>query len=223
MKIAIPIVSSTMNEARLDIAEAEEYADILELRLDYLNEINLERLFSFCQKPKIVTNRHKDEAGPDPRAGFKGSEDERKMYLQRAIELGAEIVDDELIHPLGLKKSGKTRLIVSYHDFEKTPKYEELKEIYERIVDRGADIVKIATMADSPDDCLRMLNLVAYSKSNGQDIVGICMGEYGLLTRICGSLYGNVFTFASMPGKASALGQMDAETLRSICKGLRIE
>ncbi len=213
MRIAIPITASSMDEALRDMDRASEVADIIELRIDYMSNPNLERLLGHSETPKIVTNRTKHEGG----GRFEGLEERRIAYLQEAINLGVEYVDIELCyyHPL---ETGSTKLIISHHNFERTP--ENLEEIYQKIVSKGTDIVKIATKAQNYKDSLRMLNLISNSD---KDIIGICMGQEGIITRVLGPVYGGYLTFASLgEGKSSAKGQLTVNELRSTWKLLQI-
>lgn len=213
MKIAIPITATSMDEALRDIDTAACVADIIELRIDYMTHPDLEKLLGHSQIPKIVTNRTKYEGGM-----FQGPEEDRLAYLQKAIDLGAEYVDIELnhYHPLDRKK---TKLIVSRHNFEETP--DNLNGIYESIAGKNPDIVKIATKARSYGDSLRMLNLISEAD---KDIIGICMGQEGIITRVYGPALGGYLTFASLgQGKSSAPGQLNVNELRQIWRLLRLE
>ncbi len=212
MKIAVPITARTMDEALTDMDEASKAADIIELRIDYMGNPNIERLLAQSTVPKIVTNRTWLEGGM-----FEGSDRERIAYLEEAIELGAEYIDIELQHYQHLSKR-KTKKIVSYHNFELTPT--NLDDIYKRIADKNPDIVKIATKANSTRDSLRMLELIAQAD---KDIIGICMGEKGIMTRVYGPSVGGYLTFASLgDGKASAPGQMSVEELRQAWELLQL-
>jgi len=216
-RIAVPITAPFMRGAIADIKEASEIADIniIELRLDCMNDPDLEKLIGYSKIPVIVTNRHADEGG----GKFKCEEKERIASLQRACYLKANYVDIELNHFYNLDRKSTTRLIVSYHNFNETP--ENLDEIYKRIVDKGADIVKIATQANSYDDCERMLDLIK-SKHNEKDIIGICMGKKGIKTRIRGPLEGGYLTFACLDkNKASASGQVTIPELKNYWKILK--
>lgn len=184
MKICVPITANNMVDALKDIQEASAVADLVELRIDYMDKPVLPELLSASKIPAIVTNRVKEEGGH-----FQGSETERIGYLETAIDLGAAYVDIELRHYVALDKKN-TKLIVSYHDFEKTPP--DLQEIYDEILATNADIVKIATKENSEDDVSRMLRLLSNSKI---DTIGICMGELGKKTRLHA---GNYLTFASL-------------------------
>lgn len=213
MRIAVPVTASTAEGALSDIDAAVAAADIVELRIDYMIDYikersDLERLLRRSTKPVIVTNRYSAEGGK-----FQGSEEERIVYLQHAIELGAAYVDIELNHFHPLARNPQTLLIVSYHNFRGTP--ENLLQIYAEIVNKGANVAKIATMAQSPDDCSRMLDLVARVSQAGGNIIGLCMGEEGKSTRILGPVHGGYLTYASLSNdKASAPGQLTVAELR---------
>lgn len=194
-----------------DIDAAAAAADIVELRIDYMKERpDLERLVRRSTKPVIVTNRHRAEGGK-----FQGTEEERIAYLQQAIELGVAYVDIELnhFHPLVRNQQQQTMLIVSYHNFRVTP--ENLLPTYVQMVNKGANIAKIATMAQSPNDSSRMLEFVAQIARAGGNIIGLCMGEEGRSTRILAPTYGGYLTYAALShDKSSAPGQLTVAELR---------
>ena len=124
MKIAVPIIARGMEEALYDIERASGVADILELRIDYMERPDLKRLLSSSPLPKIVTNRVAGEGGE-----FQGSEDERFAYLEEAADLGAEYVDVELNYLRRIPRKS-TKLIVSHHLGEMP---DNLQEIYRNI------------------------------------------------------------------------------------------
>ena len=61
--LCIPITSTTTKQALVDISKAEKLADIIEIRTDYISDLNLERLLNSTKKPVIITNRKFDEGG----------------------------------------------------------------------------------------------------------------------------------------------------------------
>lgn len=191
------------------IAEKKEFPVdyIVELRLDYLQRPDVKRLLYGSSLPKIATNRVKHEGGL-----FKGSEEERFSYLQEAVGLGVEYVDVEFDYFRLLQRGQTTKLIVSHHNQRETPA--NLQEIYRRMVYKKADIVKIATTANSQQDSLRMLQLIELARSEGVDIIGLCMGVEGIVTRIRGPQLGAYLTFAPLEkGKESAPGQITVDEL----------
>ncbi len=107
-------------------------------------------------------------------------------------------------------EKSNTKLIVSHHNFKETPI--QLNDIYQRIAKTNADIIKIATKANNYNDSLRMLNLISGAD---RDIIAICMGQKGMITRVYGPAVGGYLTFASLgEGKSSASGQMNVDELR---------
>ena len=114
------------------------------------------------------------------------------MLLRAAIADGVEYVDLEADIADDIPRYGKTKRIVSLHNFRETP--ENLEEIHARLASLDADIVKIATMANDPHDNVRMLQLVRQSKI---PTVGICMGEIGTPSRILAGKFGAPFTYST--------------------------
>ena len=106
-------------------------------------------------------------------------------------------------------------LVLSSHDFEKTPPRDVLVERYRQMEALGGDLPKIAVMPQNERDVMVMLAAMNESTAFCGPLIGISMGELGKLTRVRGGAFGSVMTFASK-GKASAPGQIDAETLASM-------
>jgi len=179
---------------------AEQGADLVELRLDYIARVvNLKRLLRERPCPVIVTCRRLSEGGK-----WTGTEEARLMLLRTAIAEGVEYVDLEADIAGSIPRFGKTKRIVSLHDFNNTP--ENLEEVHARLASLDADIVKLATMANNPHDNVRMFQLMA--KSN-VPTVGLCMGEIGTPSRILAGKFGAPFTYATFhQERALAPGQL---------------
>ena len=205
--LAVPIIAKTDKEALADMEKAiTAGADILEFRIDYMPKIVSADLKNFIYNsslPAIVTNRARDEGGY-----YTGTERRRIELLEDAAYLKAHYVDIELRHMPKSFNKNSSKLIVSYHDFKSTP--ENLEEIYRKILDAGADIIKIATKANYGKDVKRMNNLIEMSYKSGKPIIGICMGELGRETRFHPK---NYLTFPCLPGKNSAPGQVTIEEM----------
>ena len=219
--ICIPIVATTSEGARERMAVALPQADLVELRLDFIEEIDLDTLLTAKKGRILVTARREEEGGR-----FRGSETERITLLCQAVRMGADLVDVELgtddaltdmlveeIH----REGNHTKLIISYHDFGGTPPYGMLQDLCNRCAARGADIVKIATSADSMKDNLTILRLIAWAREKGQDIIALCMGKKGTISRVMAPLVGSYLTFASLgEGEESAPGQLTAHEMQEI-------
>jgi 3-dehydroquinate dehydratase/shikimate dehydrogenase len=175
-------------------------AELVELRLDYLRgPVNLKRLLTDRPGPVLITCRRERDGGR-----YTGPEDERQLLLRMAISEGAEYVDIEEDIAAGIPRFGNTKRVFSYHNFRQLPP--DLDEIHRRICKLDPDIVKIAVLANEPADNLRMLGLV---RSSPVPMVGICMGDMGVPSRILAGKFGAPFTFATFSSeRALAPGQL---------------
>lgn len=187
---------------------AEQGADMVELRLDYIGRhIDLSRLLANRLCPVVITCRRREDGGR-----WEKSEAERLMILRTAIASGVEYVDLEEDVAAKIPRYGSTKRIVSYHNFDETP--EDLDAIHARLAGLDADIVKIATMANSFADCVRMLDLASRAKV---PTIALCMGETGAVTRILALRYGAPFTFAAMSSERKiAPGQIPFSQMREL-------
>jgi 3-dehydroquinate dehydratase/shikimate dehydrogenase len=194
------------------IAEHKHLADngvqLVELRVDFIQgPVQMKRLLKDRPCPVIVTCRRDSEGGR-----WEQSEEARLLLLRTAIVEGADYVDLEDDIAAKVPRYGKTKRIVSHHDFGKTPS--DLTLLHKRLAAMDADIVKIATMANHPTDNLRMLELVHASKV---PTVGICMGEIGTPTRILAGRAGAPFTFATFQDdRVMAPGQIGWRQMRDV-------
>lgn len=185
----------------------EKGAQLVELRVDMIQgTVNLKRLLDNRPCPAVITCRRQQDGGR-----WSGSEEDRQMLLRSAIVSGVEWVDIEEDIAHKIPRYGKTKRIISYHNFQKTP--DDLAEIHARMAKLNADVVKLATMANHPRDNLRMLNLI---RSAECQTVGLCMGEVGTASRILAGKFGAPWTYATFdservlaPGMLSYQQMMD--------------
>jgi 3-dehydroquinate dehydratase/shikimate dehydrogenase len=186
----------------------EQGAQLVELRLDYIRrEINLKRLLRDRPCPVIATCRRSDDQGQ-----WGGTEEARLMLLRSAIAEGVEYVDLEEEIAGGIPRYGKTKRIISMHNFRETP--ENLEEIHTRLASLDPDVIKLATMANEPHDNVRMLELVRNSKI---PTVGICMGEIGTPSRILAGKFGAPFTYSTFHHERTlAPGQLSFRQMKDV-------
>jgi 3-dehydroquinate dehydratase / shikimate dehydrogenase len=169
-------------------ALADKGAELVELRLDWLSRPpDLTRLLKDRPTASVVTCRRQSDRGR-----WKWSEEQRRAVLRAAIVAEVEYVDLEDDVAGSIPRWGKTKRIVSHHDFESTP--DDLELIHARMCTLNPDVVKLVTMANAPSDIVRMLRLVATAKV---PTVGFCMGELGAASRVLCGKYGSPFTYAS--------------------------
>ncbi len=169
-------------------ALAQRGAQLVELRVDWLSRApDIPRLLKDRPTPVVVTCRRREDGGK-----WAGTEDERRMILRTAIVSGADYVDLEDDIARSIPRYGKTRRIISHHDFNTTP--DDLEAIWAEMAEMNPDVIKLVTMANSPGDCVRLLKLVSEAKI---PTVGFCMGEFGTASRILCGKYGAPFTYAA--------------------------
>jgi len=219
--ICVPILARTSPEALKKLAKAETLADMTEIRLDIMEDFDLEAIINACSKPLLVTYRSKQEGG-------KGLADfgTRVRYLRTAVELGSDLVDVEYRLPLEFRQElflnrGESNLVVSAHLMHETPSREKLEELLKDMATTGADIVKIVTCATCWEDNLRVLELLPKARAEGIKIIAFCMGPMGRTSRIFSGFMGGYATFACLePGQESASGQIPVREMKRILEML---
>lgn len=193
---------------------AEKKAELVELRVDWMRKRpDIGRLLADRPTPVVVTCRRREDKGL-----WKGTEEQRQTLLREAIIGGAEYVDIEEDIAASIPRYGDTRRIVSYHNFDETPV--DLDGIYQRMAKCDPDVIKIVTMANSPLDNVRLLQLAEQA-----DIptVAFCMGEMGLPSRVLCARTGAPFTYAGFSREREmAPGQLTYEEMRFLYRFDRI-
>lgn len=207
---------------------AENGADILEIRLDLLGIRNLDIAAETIRKvksetglPIIITNRSYKEGGK-----WDGQEAERIGLIKDLLSLrdGPDAVDIELSIDEdergraveAAKNNGKT-VIISSHDFSKTPSFTEMKTTLEDAFIAGADIAKLAVMPQSMKNVMELLRVTLDVGGTGRAICTIAMGDLGKHTRVIAPFYGSVLTYASVENTILIpLGQLPVDKLKKI-------
>jgi len=150
------------------------------------------------------------------------SDEERKRLLMAAIASGAAFVDVEIDSEavyreeiIAAARAHGCKVIVSHHDYDKTPERPVLEACVSACFEAGADVAKVACEVRSDKDAARLLALL----DNDREVVVVGMGERGRITRVVAPLLGSAFTYASVAvGKETADGQIEADTLGELLK-----
>ena len=195
------------------VKEVEPLVDLFEVRIDLIGD-GWQGLIKQLKKPWVACNRSADEGG-----SWRGSESKRREELLSAIELGAGIIDIELVTG-NLKEivqliKKKAKCLLSFHDLKGTPLLDRTREIMQRELEAGADICKVVTTAQRFEDNLTVLQLISdFPKTR---VVSFAMGPLGGVSRLLCPLVGGDFIYASIEeGKESASGQVTVTDLRKI-------
>ncbi|MDD3580806.1 MAG: type I 3-dehydroquinate dehydratase [Desulfobacca sp.] len=213
----MPVVERTNEGAAQTLEQIAARGYLAELRIDYLSQPDLPSILKPRPGPVIVTNRLPQEGGQ-----WQGSEADRQRLLEKALQLGVEYLDVELRAESRwrddlLKRRGQTKIILSWHDFQGTPGTAQLQDILDEQIELGADLVKLVTLARTPEDNLRVLALIPPTNAVGQEIIAFCMGPEGKFSRVIAPLLGSYLTFATLAaGRESAPGQLTAAQVEAI-------
>jgi 3-dehydroquinate dehydratase I len=193
--------------------ERLHFLDFAEVRLDTMDidVPSVKRIFSMPLK-LIATCR-------------RGTYDDslREKFLLAAIESGAAYVDIEMNSSDQLKTRiieraihGGSKVILSYHNFNRTPSFMTLKNVVTESFLAGANLTKIACMVHYYTDNLRLLSLLGIKKYTGRLIV-TGMGKSGKITRVASVFLGSPFNYSFFErGYSMAPGQIDMKRFKKI-------
>ncbi|SDB04465.1 3-dehydroquinate dehydratase [Pseudobutyrivibrio sp. YE44] len=229
-KICVPIIGKTREEV-LEVAKSlsDINYDFVEWRVDWLdNPLDLPYITEILKElrsilnnvPILFTFRTAIEGGEEEIT----KEDYYKLNYGIIISGLVDMIDvelfmgDELVtatieeaHAHGIK------VVVSNHDFERTPAKKEIVNRLQRMQSLGADLPKIAVMPVDKTDVLTLLAATEEMAStySSTPIITMAMGRNGVISRICGEFFGSAVTFGSA-SHASAPGQIPANELSNI-------
>jgi 3-dehydroquinate dehydratase/shikimate dehydrogenase len=217
-RVCVAIMASTAAEM-VEKAEAIVRDNpFIELRLDYLRQPasvfqKLRRFADYHPESLLIATCRRASHG----GKFRGSLAAQVEVLIKAAANGGQFVDLELESAAALKSKDLDRLraaaalIVSFHDFRATRR---LEETFQRMVSFPADFYKVVSTANSLYDNVVMMKFLEH-QSEKHSVIGVCMGEQGIISRVLCVRAGSVFTFASAAaGEETAPGQIAARTLR---------
>jgi 3-dehydroquinate dehydratase/shikimate dehydrogenase len=221
-RICVPVCVRDCAEIRDAIAAAARAADIVELRVDCLNEVTAETVMASLpassDQPFIITFRSPQEGG---RTEI-DLETRRKFWLSLR-DLPANIFADlelDLVESFASNQPADNfsikweNVICSRHDFEKVP---DVESQFERMAATPAGIIKLAVQPHDAHECLRIFEVLESANRQRRKLIAIAMGEAGLMTRILGPSRGSFLTYASLDSESgTAPGQATVSELRDV-------
>jgi 3-dehydroquinate dehydratase/shikimate dehydrogenase len=228
IRICVPVCVKRASDLPAAIRRAAESADIIELRLDCLDQDqlglacrDLGALRHAASCPMVLTLRPSDQGGHraidrEGRLNFWLTENNCQSQLPDFVDVEADLLagnpqDAERL----VLRLGSERIICSHHDFAGVPS--NLKETYERMAATLVGILKIAIQADDAIDCLPIFDLLHRARGEGREMIAIAMGEAGVMTRILGPSRGAFLTYGALDGETTtAPGQLTARELREV-------
>ena len=229
-KICVPLMAPDTPSLRQQ-AKAAIHAgcDLVEWRVDALRDgLNIDVMRPALwalreevgEKPILFTFRTKEEGGLAP-----ASWEAYEALYRAAVEEpdGADLFDlevnrgEERVTALmqAMKQKGG-HVVMSYHDFHKTPEQTAIQAIFRRMAEKGADIGKVAVMPQTKRDVLTLMQAAVWAGETYKDrlFIAISMGPLGMLSRLAGYLTGSCLTFGTA-WRSAAPGQPPAGSLRA--------
>jgi 3-dehydroquinate dehydratase I len=197
----IPLIATSFGDDLADGAVVDALAtrlDVAELRIDRYSSAEVEHVVDvvrrFAALPTIATIRTKDQGG-----GWDGTESERFRLFEAVlpyvdaidIELTATEIRSELVTAAHASGTG---VIISHHDFERTPASATLEDLIGEAKGLGADLVKIAVTAQSSSDVRTLAALTLDNAPLG--LIVIAMGTHGVVSRVLFPTLGSRITYA---------------------------
>lgn len=232
--ICVPLTGETRKELLLQASWAvQAKADLVEWRADHFDDLDdpgaMAAMLASLREaigslPLLFTVRTHPEGGELPY-----SAEEYERLLRWAVSQSEiDLIDIEFLHydldPSewvdSARRSGMMT-VASAHFFRGTPEKAELRQVFARGEQTGADILKVAAMPEKPKDVLRLMRVTQQVREEtGRILITMSMGEMGKISRVSGALTGSAVTFGTA-GPASAPGQIPAEELRMILHALQ--
>ncbi len=220
--ICVSILEEDINRALSRAASAAQMADVVEIRLDGLSDPAPEVFLETISTPLLFTLRPEREGGR-----YRGPEKDRLAILARALGRAAYV---DLEHDVStsfweefLSRRKGTKLIASCHYFSETPSEAVLRQKVMDLKNTGADLGKLVTYAQAPEDNLRVLSLPLWARRELDfPLIAFTMGPLGRITRLATLFLGGVMTYACLEEESQAApGQLPVRTLKEMLAWLR--
>ena len=233
-KTIVPLLETTLEGLLVSAHRAVAAgADCVEWRADFweaahntgnLSRVAAQLVAALPATPVIATLRTKGQGGR-----LEADAREYKRLARTLVWGGADLVDVELgagdyvvrslveeAHREGL------RAIVSHHDFERTPAVGSMEQILLTEAGMGADICKLAVMAERPADAARLMEATSsVARLLDYPLLTMAMGPAGAITRLAGEAFGSAMTFCAL-GEASAPGQVGLAAATAVLDALHL-
>lgn len=215
------VVGAVHSEAGLRLAErlGKEDVDLLEVRVDALAAYmdGVRRLLEKSKLPVLLTVRHPAEGG------IGNLSVRRRRELFRELLPAAGLIDVELRSVAALREEmacARERgigVVVSDHHFRRTPTLAQMRERRKRAFAAGADVFKLACLADDAVSVARLLDFASESKAGPVAVMG--MGKMGQVSRLVLACAGSILNYGYLD-KPNAPGQWEARELRELLRRL---
>lgn len=232
VKTIVPITAKTKEQAiaQAKVIAANQDADLAEFRIDLLDfaadskqviALGHELKKFLGDKPMIATIRTHNEGGKLTISDADYGKTYQAYLKQPFMDmLDVEMFRDQQVvkNTVKLAHDKKVLIVMSNHDFQKTPNEDEIVKRLLKQDELGADILKIAVMPQSKQDVFTLMNAtLKVNQQSKKPLLTMSMGKLGTISRIATANMGASFSFG-MIGEASAPGQIDVTQLKQFLK-----
>ena len=229
-KICLCLTAKTISRDLEIVNKYRKFADIVELRVDCLDpdeRLLIRRFPEMAGLPVIMTIRRDIDGGH-----FIGGESARVKLLARGLAYAnadsrfnfAYVDIEEDFDVPSLEEAARTfgtRIIRSFHNINGV--IDDIPAKIKSMQRSGDEIVKVALAAKSTSDVLRIFkSSKIFAK---QDKILICLGHYGVYSRILAERFGSFLTYTSALSEnevAGAPGQLDVQELAELYRFRKI-
>ena len=176
-RTCVAITENNPKKLAIIVKNTLKKSDFVEIRFDFLKPKDVPDALELVKKQLgkcVCTLRPKSEGGM-----FTGSENERKSIIKLIavynpflldIEFNALQKDKQFLNSM---KNSRVKILVSWHDFKKTPSLINLNKKL-RDMKKLSEYVKIVTMAKTVNEAVKILSL--YNDSSKIKLIAFAMG-----------------------------------------------
>lgn len=218
IKYCLPIIKSSKEEVLQEILQNLNHYDFFEVWVDYIKDIDedfIRRLINQLGGRLLVVFRRKNL-------------DKMKLSFRKRLEIISSLENSDSLIDLDIaaqkkeldciqKQNIKICCIASYHNYQQTPSNRKLRGVIQGMAKYQPKIYKVSTFCQTNEDVIRLLQLLLQLKQKRLKYIILGMGEFGILTRLFGTLWGNEMIFAPIEKSGqSAPGQLTKKQLETI-------
>lgn len=235
-KVIVPVVSPVASEVIAGVKKAvDAHVDLVEWRADHCDQVKdaawlVETAQAVAEvapeTPILFTIRTKSQGGAVDMPAYEYAALLHKVIESKAIDMVdieinmGDVIVTDLIQ---CARENGVASVVSFHNFSETPSTEWMADQLIRMHNLGADVPKMAVMANNKQDTLRLLSATeeVVSQHGISPVLTMAMGADGVVSRLMGEVFGSSMTFSSMEA-ASAPGQLSLMETRTVLRAIHV-
>ena len=214
--ICISVTPESRQLAKVDIYNAANQCDLVELCLDRLhNEPDVKDMISGSKKPVLVSCRQREEGGQ-----FEGTDDERMGLLRQAILAEPAYIELDPVTAQKIPRFGKTQRVISFAS--QTRPLGNIEESFDEAVRCRGDVIKFTWPTETLESAWPLLAVV--SQKRAMPVVGLGLGRSGLTFSLLGRKYGSPWIYAALEkGMEAFVGQPTVGELDNIYRWRQVD